>query len=121
MTGYFPAQHGVKWTLETDMPARQYPQQNLPTGLPNLATVMASSGYSSVLKGKFHLTKPANRNNTFTAADAAQYGFERWNPPDGGANQDPSEFGGGYMDNDRRYIEDNGPVEYGQEGILAYL
>jgi choline-sulfatase len=121
MTGYFPAQHGVKWTLETDMPARQYPQQNLPAGLPNLATVMASSGYSSVLKGKFHLTKPANRNNTFTASDAAQYGFDRWNPPDGGANQDPSEFGGGYMDNDRRYLEDNGPVEYGQEGILAYL
>ena len=25
MTGYFPAQHGVKWTLEQSMPKEQYP------------------------------------------------------------------------------------------------
>src|SRR5258708_9763905 len=25
MSGYFPAQHGVKYTLELDMPAPQYP------------------------------------------------------------------------------------------------
>src|SRR3954453_16936691 len=121
MTGFFPAQHGVKWTLETDMPARQYPQKNMPTDLPNLATVMAAAGYSTPLKGKFHLTKPANRNGTYTADDVAQYGFERWNPPDGGANQDPSEFGGGYINIDQRYVDGDGPMEYGQEGILAYL
>src|SRR6266496_6200324 len=47
MTGYFPAQHGVKYTLEEDMPASQgYPQVNLPLPrtLPNLATVMAAAG-----------------------------------------------------------------------------
>lgn len=121
MTGLFPAQHGVKWTLEQDMPANQYPQQNLPTELPNLATVMAAAGYSTPLKGKFHLTKPQGRSSTFTAQDVAVYGFERWDPPDGGANQDPSEFGGGYTDMDKRYLEGNGPNEYGQEGILAYL
>ena len=29
MSGYFPAQHGVKYTLETDMHAPQYPQVEL--------------------------------------------------------------------------------------------
>ena len=31
MTGYFPAQHGVKYTLESNMDASEYPQVNLPT------------------------------------------------------------------------------------------
>ena len=39
MSGYFPAQHGVKYTLETDMPASQYPQVELATTLQNPATV----------------------------------------------------------------------------------
>jgi len=121
MTGFFPAQHGVKWTLELDMPAKDYPQQNLPVELPNLATVMSAAGYSTPMKGKFHLTKPQKRNGSFTSEDAAVYGFERWDPPDGGANQDPTEFGGGYADIDQRYLEGDGPVEFGQEGILAYL
>ncbi len=29
MSGYFPAQHGVKYTLETDMPTPKYPQVEL--------------------------------------------------------------------------------------------
>ena len=37
MSGYFPAQHDVKYTLETDMPAPQYPQVELSTNLKNLA------------------------------------------------------------------------------------
>lgn len=121
MTGYFPAQHGVKWTLELDMPDNEYPQQEMPTDLPNLATVMAAAGYQTPYKGKFHLTKPASKTGVYTADDIARYGFERWNPPDGGGNQDPTEFGGGYVDMDKRYVDGNGPVEFGQEGILAYL
>src|SRR5258708_29365994 len=58
MTGYFPAQHGVKWTLEQNMPDNKYPQQEMPLHLPNPATVMASAGYSTPYKGKIHLTKP---------------------------------------------------------------
>src|SRR5262245_53672008 len=42
MTGYFPAQHGVKYTLEEDMPARLYPQVELPLNLPNIATVTSA-------------------------------------------------------------------------------
>src|SRR5215467_7490506 len=69
MTGYFPAQHGVKWTLEQSMPASEYPQQELPLSLPNLGTVMAAAGYSTPYKGKFHLTKPADPNGTYVPED----------------------------------------------------
>ena len=40
MSGYFPAQHGVKYTLETDMPSPQYPQVELATSFKNPATVV---------------------------------------------------------------------------------
>jgi len=47
MTGYFPAQHGVKYTLELDMPAEDgYPQVVMPLDYANLASVM-----SEVLEG----------------------------------------------------------------------
>ena len=121
MTGYFPAQHGVKWTLEQNMPDDQYPQKEMPLDLPNIATVMKAAGFSTPHKGKFHLTKPANPDGTWAPQDVGQYGFERWNPPDGGANQSPSEFGGGDANNDGRFMHADGPVEDGEEGVLAYL
>ena len=52
MSGYFPAQHGVKYTLEENMPASEYPQVNLPSELKNLATVVKAAGYTPVYKGK---------------------------------------------------------------------
>ena len=61
MSGYFPAQHQVKYTLETDMPSPQYPYQvELATSFKNPATVVAAAGYTPVYKGKFHCVKPAN-------------------------------------------------------------
>ena len=60
MSGYFPAQHGVKYTLETNMPSSEYPQVELATSFKNLASVVASAGYTPVYKGKFHCNKPAN-------------------------------------------------------------
>jgi arylsulfatase A-like enzyme len=121
MTGYFPAQHGVKWTLEEDMPAPKYPQAELPLYLANLAKVMSAAGYATPYKGKFHLTKPANSDGIYVPGDVNQYGFQRWNPQDAGANQAPQEFGGGDADNDSRFIHDNGPMEEGDEGVLYYL
>ena len=44
MSGYFPAQHGVKYTLETDMPSPEYPQVELATSFKNPATVVAAAG-----------------------------------------------------------------------------
>jgi len=132
-TGLFPAQHGVKYTLEADMPAPQYPQVEMPVGLPNLATTMAAAGYSVPYKGKWHCSKaaagitdpaqdpPCEPNEGWVPADLEKYGFVRWNPQDAGANQDICQAGGGSVDNDRRFIEDDGPVEEGKEGVLAFL
>jgi arylsulfatase A-like enzyme len=121
LTGYFPAQHGVKWTLEEDMSPPANPQQELSVTFKNLATVMAAAGYTTPYKGKFHVTKPANENGIYVPEDVNKYGFQRWNPQDSGADQSPQQFGGGDADNDSRYIHDCGPMEEGDEGVLAYL
>lgn len=121
MSGYFPAQHGVKYTLETDMPYPQYPDQvDLATSFKNPASVVTAAGYTPVYKGKFHCVKPAN-GSTYLPEDVNQYGFTRWNPQDAGANQDVSEEGGGIVDNDGRFINSQGTPEAGTEGVLQYL
>jgi arylsulfatase A-like enzyme len=117
MSGYFPAQHGVKYTLEEDMPADEYPQVELPTDLKNLATVMKAAGYNVVYKGKWHCSKPAGAKAE--PSDLEKYGFSRWNPPDAGANQDVSEAGGGSTDNDGRFMNSTGSGE--AEGVMQYL
>ena len=119
MTGYFPAQHGVKYTLEEDMPAREFPQVELSPDLPNIASVMAACGYSVVYKGKWHCSKPNGKRAV--RIDLRRFGFERWNPPDAGANQDIDQGGGGVADNDGRYMYDDGQWHAGREGVLAYL
>jgi choline-sulfatase len=118
MSGYFPAQHGVKYTLEEDMPASEYPQVELPVELKNLATVMKAAGYNVVYKGKWHCSKPAQKENA-VPADLEKYGFMRWNPPDAGANQTVPEAGGGKVDNDGRFINSVGSGA--EEGALQYL
>jgi len=119
MSGYFPAQHGVKYTLEDNMkdPIKN-PQVELPADLPNIATVMAAAGFNVVYKGKWHCSKAS------TPADLAGYGFQRWNPPDAGANQDPSQAGGGQtvikddLPNDQRIMFG---AKYDQEGAIEFL
>ena len=120
MTGYFPAQHGVRYTLETSMddPAR-YDQVELPLDFANLATVMSAAGYSVVYKGKWHLSKyPPGAD--WTPRDVEKYGFTRWNPPDAGANQTIPEAGGGEPDNDGRFMNSTAG-EDSYEGVLEYL
>lgn len=118
MSGYFPAQHGVKYTLEEDMPATKFPQVNLPTDLQNIASVMRAAHYKVVYKGKWHCSKPATPNDA-VPADLEKYGFSRWNPPDAGANQSVPEAGGGFVDNDGRFMTSIGEGE--NEGVLDYL
>jgi arylsulfatase A-like enzyme len=113
MSGYFPAQHGVKYTLESSIMS---PQVDLPVGLKNLATVMSAAGFNVLYKGKWHCSKPAGAQ--FVPADIAQYGFARWNPPDAGANQAPSQGGGGTADNDQRFMHGQ---PFNQEGAIDYL
>lgn len=119
MTGYFPAQHGVKYTLEEDMPDDTYPQVELPLSFKNIASVAAAAGYTPVFKGKWHMSKPAGAQ--FAPSDVAAYGFQRWDPPDAGANQDVDQEGGGVYHNDDRYINGQGDLASGGEGVLQYL
>ncbi len=123
MSGFFPAQHGVKYTLEEDMPFPEYPYQKelpRPPEMANLATVMKAAGYNVVYKGKWHCSKPAEKENA-QPSDLARYGFDRWNPPDAGANQTVPEAGGGFVDNDGRFMDETGSPEAGDEGVLQYL
>ena len=46
MTGYFPAQHGVKYTLVEDMTRPKNPQSPLPVDLQNIASVASAAGYN---------------------------------------------------------------------------
>jgi choline-sulfatase len=120
MTGYFPAQHGVKYTLEEEMNATDFPQVNLPTGLPNLGTVMRAAGYNVAYKGKWHCSKPAVKGAA-APSDLEKYGFDRWDPPDAGANQSVGEAAGGTTNNDGRFMESKGEDSAGAEGVLEYL
>lgn len=139
MSGCFPAQHGVKYTLEANMDGPRYPQVELPPDLPNIATVMADAGFSDdriVYKGKWHCSKPADKKNYhWVPSDLGKYGFARWNPQDAGADQSVPEGGGAPTDpledwqsvtepqanNDGRFMYDKGTMEDGQEGVMAYL
>ena len=121
MTGFFPAQTGVKYTLETSMYDReQYDQVELPLDLPNLATVMKAAGYNVVYKGKWHLSKPPHGGTDWEPRDVEKYGFSRWNPPDAGANQTVPEAGGGEPDNDGRFMTSQAGTD-SYEGVLEYL
>ena len=120
MSGYFPAQHGVKYTLEANMPSPTYPQVPLSTSLANIATVMSAAGYNVVYKGKWHCSKPAG--STWTPADLQAYSWQRWNPDDAGANQSIPEMGGGSAQNDARFMgSETTSYQDGNEGILQYI
>jgi arylsulfatase A-like enzyme len=125
MSGYFPAQHGVKYTLEESMQGQPnlYPQFPLPTTLPNLASVMLASDYNVIYKGKWHCSLASE------PSDLQAYGFSRWNPQDAGANQSISQGGGPPQadwttqtaNNDGRYMYDDGSVPDGDEGVLDFI
>lgn len=65
------------------------PPVNLPTALPNLATVLRQAGYQVAWKGKWHLFESAG------ATSLSAYGFDGWNPPDAGTTLGPTLLGGG--------------------------
>ena len=121
MSGYFPDQHGVKYTLESNMQPPTYPQVQLPTpsSLANVATVMSAAGYNVIYKGKWHCSKPAGA--AWSPSDLSAYGFSRWNPNDAGANQSLAEMGGGIANNDGRFMTSVGDESAGEEGVLEFI
>lgn len=123
MSGYLPAQHGVKYTLEEDMPSPQYPQVELPTPptMANLATIAEAAGYNVVYKGKWHCSKPAAADFVWTPQDLATYGWSRWNPQDAGADQSIPQAGGGLANNDGRFMTSVGNYQDSSEGVLQFI
>lgn len=106
-TGLFPAQHGSKDTLTEDMQQSPKEHQLDPT-LPNLATCLKEAGYDVIYKGKWHMSKEVQSGvpGEYIQDDISRYGFDGWDPPDAGENTDISQFGGGFADNDGRFIDD---------------
>ena len=81
---------------------------------------MRAAGYHVAYKGKWHCSKPATPGKA-EPSDLEKYGFERWDPPDAGANQSVPEAGGGVTDNDGRIMESKGSDSASAEGALQYL
>ena len=81
----------------TGTPQRAEPE--LSSATPNLATLLRAAGYHVAFKGKWHLTKPIDRAQGWTEADARKIerdlGFADWEPPDAGEDIEAEHFGGG--------------------------
>ena len=131
LSGFMPAQHGVRYVLEDNMPREIYPQVELPTTLSGLAEAAMAAGYETIYKGKMHLTKGSGANLSWTSQDATKYGWNRWDFPDAGGNQAICEGGGdtpngswpsGLCGNhDERFMNNDGNVAEGGEGAVAWL
>ena len=121
MSGYFPAQHGVKYTLEEDMPAAEVPAGRTAGRTEEPGHGDEGGRLQRRLQGQVALLEAGRRRKTPVPSDLEKYGFPRWNPPDAGANQSVPEAGGGFVDNDGRFIDSAGDTGGGTEGALQYL
>lgn len=72
-------------------------EPTLDPSTPNLARILERAGYTTVLKGKWHLTQPMGEEWAEADSDwmADRLGFTGWVPPDAGENIEPDHFGGG--------------------------
>ena len=117
--------------------------KTLPGNILNLARVLEGSGYDVVYKGKWHESRPVNypgkRSAYWSKRDVEHlaniWGFHDWNPPDAGNSlSNATTLGGGYAQNDRRFIHSKGfteneltiPSQHGKtigwgEGALQFL
>ncbi|WP_323767325.1 sulfatase-like hydrolase/transferase [Antarctobacter sp.] len=107
-TGTYPATHGVTQTLSYGG-IYAVGQHSLDPSLPNMGNIFAKAGYDVQYRGKWHLSKAKNHPenpNALTAAEVALFGFKGWIPPDAGEDAEPEHFGGGWPDQDARYISE---------------
>ena len=92
-TGMHPAQHGVIHTL-TEGGSFSTQEPTLPAGIQTMGTMLGSTGYNVVLKGKWHMTKGDDGGDP-TAEQVAAYGFNGWVPTSVANDTKVSNFGGG--------------------------
>ena len=129
LTSKYPSETGVTTTfsapgepfLELETPTNPLAgAKTLPGNMLNLARVLEESGYDVVYKGKWHESRPVNypekRSAYWSKRDikhlANIWGFHDWNPPDAGNSlTDVTTLGGGYAQNDKRFIHSKGFAE----------
>jgi len=103
-TGLFPPEHHVDQTLRYGTGETAVDQPTLQPRMNNLARMLASAGYNVQYRGKWHLSKdPSGTTEIVSRRDLENYGFHGWEPPEAGADQNPSGFGGGNTNYDEWY------------------
>ncbi len=138
LTSQYSTINHVEVTLATSSASPTLPSKDV---LENLASlIQAKTDYEVVWKGKWHLSYAVDGLENWSQKDIAKmekvYGPVEWNPPDSG-NADHSTYlrdkkfalstlGGGYANNDTRYVRgmvssDKGQVSGWGETVLAYL
>ncbi|WP_115023842.1 sulfatase-like hydrolase/transferase [Synechococcus sp. UW69] len=105
-TGKFPAQHEVGLLLsDIDNPILDS-QVQLNPDLSTLGDVLLDQGYDVSYFGKTHLSKTITlEDGEVVYQDMQPYGFSNWQGPDAGQDMNPKHAGGGYADNDSRFID----------------
>lgn len=107
-TGLFPPEHGVDQTLRYGTGPTCVGQATLqPASVQaNMATMLESAGYDVQYRGKWHISKdPSGTKEMGSQEDMENYRFHGWQPPEGGADQNPSGFGGGTTNWDQYYAQ----------------
>ena len=103
LTGLYPAQHHVTQTLTEG--GRYSPSEiELDNTLPNIARMLFDEGYDVQYRGKWHVSKGSDGGSP-AASDIAMYGFRGWIAPDAGEDTAPENFGGGFANHDKAYVQ----------------
>lgn len=103
-TGLYPPEHHVDQTLRYGTGDTAVDQPTLQPHLNNMARMLASAGYNVQYRGKWHISKdPTGTTEIVSRRDLENYGFKGWEPPEGGADQNPTGFGGGTTNYDEWY------------------
>src|SRR5512135_3232286 len=92
-TGLFPPEHKVDQTLRYGTGATCVDQATLqPASVQaNMATMLESAGYDVHYRGKWHISKaPSGTKEMGSQGDMDNYRFRGWQPPEAGADQNPS-------------------------------
>ena len=106
-TGKFPSQHEVGLLLSDIENPVLDSQIQLNPDLPTLGNVLLDQGYDVSFFGKTHLSKTITlEDGEVVFQDMQPYEFSDWQGPDAGQDMDPKNAGGGYADNDTRFIDE---------------
>ena len=106
-TGKFPSQHEVGLLLSDIENPVLDSQIQLNPDLPTLGNVLLDQGYDVSFFGKTHLSKTITlEDGEVVYQDMQPYEFSDWQGPDAGQDMNPKNAGGGYADNDSRFIDE---------------